>query len=148
MVGKIFLVFLADLIWIDVWFLYFRKWSMVVQSTTGSVLTFQGMFRTVLPVVFAMNLPKCAIYLAWYKMFPLLNLIFVYSLLDCLIFNSLACNQAFNPEPVVPPVSARPDQVEKVLKTRYHDAKRKLPGKELDLLIVILPDNNGSLYGK
>lgn len=54
---------------------------------------------------------------------------------------------AFNPEPVVPPVSARPDQVEKVLKTRYHDAISKVPGKELDLLIVILPDNNGSLYG-
>ncbi|CAJ2667194.1 unnamed protein product [Trifolium pratense] len=54
---------------------------------------------------------------------------------------------AFNPEPVVPPLSARPDQVEKVLKTRYHDAKNKLQGRELDLLIVILPDNNGSLYG-
>ncbi|WJX71836.1 argonaute 1 [Trifolium repens] len=54
---------------------------------------------------------------------------------------------AFNPDPVVPPLSARPDQVEKVLKTRYHDAKNKLQGKELDFLIVILPDNNGSLYG-
>ncbi|KAL5748700.1 hypothetical protein ACOSQ2_025997 [Xanthoceras sorbifolium] len=55
---------------------------------------------------------------------------------------------AFNPEPVLPPVSARPEQVERVLKTRYHDAMTKLgPGKELDLLIVILPDNNGSLYG-
>ncbi|XLR66441.1 hypothetical protein S83_017113 [Arachis hypogaea] len=54
---------------------------------------------------------------------------------------------AFNLDPVVPPVSARPDQVEKVLKTRYYDAKNKLPGKDLDLLIVILPDNNGSLYG-
>ncbi|XP_062030666.1 protein argonaute 1-like [Rosa rugosa] len=54
---------------------------------------------------------------------------------------------AFNPEPVLPPVSARPDQVEKVLKTRYHDAMTKIPGKELDLLVVILPDNNGSLYG-
>ena len=56
--------------------------------------------------------------------------------------------QAFNPEPVLPPVSARPEQVEKVLKTRYHDAMAKLSkGKEIDLLIVILPDNNGSLYG-
>nr|3VNA_A Chain A, Protein argonaute 1 [Arabidopsis thaliana] len=55
---------------------------------------------------------------------------------------------AFNPEPVLPPVSARPEQVEKVLKTRYHDATSKLSqGKEIDLLIVILPDNNGSLYG-
>ncbi|XVF50352.1 hypothetical protein PTKIN_Ptkin04bG0090400 [Pterospermum kingtungense] len=56
---------------------------------------------------------------------------------------------AFSPEPVLPPVSARPEQVEKVLKTRYHDAMSKLQpqNKELDLLIVILPDNNGSLYG-
>ncbi|XAR53149.1 hypothetical protein NMG60_11021574 [Bertholletia excelsa] len=55
----------------------------------------------------------------------------------------------FNREPVLPPLSARPDQVERVLKARFHDAITKLQplGKELDLLIVILPDNNGSLYG-
>lgn len=56
---------------------------------------------------------------------------------------------AFNPEPVLPPYTARPDQVERVLKARFHEAMTKLQpqGKELDLLIVILPDNNGSLYG-
>ncbi|KAK8479150.1 hypothetical protein V6N11_082675 [Hibiscus sabdariffa] len=56
---------------------------------------------------------------------------------------------AFTPEPVLPPISARPEQVEKVLKTRYHDAMTRIQpqNKELDLLIVILPDNNGSLYG-
>ncbi|RVW61731.1 Protein argonaute 1A [Vitis vinifera] len=56
---------------------------------------------------------------------------------------------AFNPEPVLPPITARPDQVERVLKARFHEAMTKLQpqGKELDLLIVILPDNNGSLYG-
>ncbi|KGN63969.1 protein argonaute 1 [Cucumis sativus] len=56
---------------------------------------------------------------------------------------------AFNPEPVLPPIFARPDHVEKALKTRYHDAMSILQpqGKELDLLIVVLPDNNGSLYG-
>ncbi|GAB2225433.1 hypothetical protein Droror1_Dr00006225 [Drosera rotundifolia] len=55
----------------------------------------------------------------------------------------------FNSEPVLPVSSARSDQVEKALKTRYHDAITKLQPqqKELDLLIVILPDNNGSLYG-
>ncbi|CAI8586788.1 unnamed protein product [Vicia faba] len=53
----------------------------------------------------------------------------------------------FNPEPVVPLHSGRPDQVEKVLQMRYHDVKTKLQGKEPELLIVILPDNNGSLYG-
>ncbi|KAK6925449.1 Piwi domain [Dillenia turbinata] len=56
---------------------------------------------------------------------------------------------AFNPEPVLPAFSARPDQVERALKARFHDAMTKLQprGKELDLLIVILPDINGSLYG-
>ncbi|KAE8723979.1 Protein argonaute 1D [Hibiscus syriacus] len=56
---------------------------------------------------------------------------------------------AFTPEPVLPSISARPEQVEKVLKTRYHDAMTRIQpqNKELDLLIVILPDNNGSLYG-
>ena len=35
------------------------------------------------------------------------------------------------------------------MKTRFHDAMTKLQplSKELDLLVVILPDNNGSLYG-
>ncbi|KAJ7975336.1 Argonaute family protein [Quillaja saponaria] len=56
---------------------------------------------------------------------------------------------AFNPQPVLPAFNARPEHVERVLKTRYHDAMTKLQphGKELDLLIVILPDINGSLYG-
>ncbi|XP_021768894.1 protein argonaute 1-like isoform X1 [Chenopodium quinoa] len=59
---------------------------------------------------------------------------------------------SYNPEPVLPGISARPDQVEKALKTRYHDAmtimsKSQQQKKEIDLLIVILPDNNGSLYG-
>ncbi|VAH99218.1 unnamed protein product [Triticum turgidum subsp. durum] len=56
----------------------------------------------------------------------------------------------FAPEPVLPVLSARPEHVERALKARYHDAMNasKPPGKELDLLIVILPDNNGSLYGE
>ncbi|KAK4479261.1 hypothetical protein RD792_014772 [Penstemon davidsonii] len=56
---------------------------------------------------------------------------------------------AFNLEPVLPVLSGRPDQVERVLKARFHDVMTKLQpqGKELDLLVVILPDNNGSLYG-
>ncbi|KAL1810666.1 hypothetical protein ACET3Z_020731 [Daucus carota] len=51
----------------------------------------------------------------------------------------------FNPDPVLPPTSARPDQVERVLKTRHQEVMKLK--KELDLLVVILPDNNGSLYG-
>ncbi|TVU14872.1 hypothetical protein EJB05_38368, partial [Eragrostis curvula] len=51
-------------------------------------------------------------------------------------------------EPVLPPVTARPEHVERALKARYQDAMNILrpQGRELDLLIVILPDNNGSLY--
>ncbi|OVA06538.1 Argonaute/Dicer protein [Macleaya cordata] len=53
----------------------------------------------------------------------------------------------FNREPVIPIYSARPDQVEKALKHVYNATANKLKGKELELLIAILPDNNGSLYG-
>ncbi|XP_031476347.1 protein argonaute 10-like [Nymphaea colorata] len=53
----------------------------------------------------------------------------------------------FNPEPVIPVYAARPDQVEKALKHVYNASINKLKGKELDLLLAILPDNNGSLYG-
>ncbi|EPS72163.1 hypothetical protein M569_02595, partial [Genlisea aurea] len=53
----------------------------------------------------------------------------------------------FNPDPVIPVYNARPDQVEKALKHVYHVSTNKLKGKELELLLAILPDNNGSLYG-
>ncbi|GFP86048.1 protein argonaute 10 [Phtheirospermum japonicum] len=53
----------------------------------------------------------------------------------------------FNPEPVISIYNARPDQVEKALKHVYHACMNKLKGKELELLLAILPDNNGSLYG-
>ena len=64
----------------------------------------------------------------------------------------LVCSfvQNFNPHPVLAPMYVRPDQVERALKARFHEALTNLPPpkKELDLLIVILPDNNGSLYGE
>ncbi|KAK9087044.1 hypothetical protein Syun_029438 [Stephania yunnanensis] len=53
----------------------------------------------------------------------------------------------FNPEPVIPIYTARPEHVEKALKHVYHSSSNKLKGKELELLLAILPDNNGSLYG-
>ncbi|XP_042382741.1 protein argonaute PNH1-like [Zingiber officinale] len=53
----------------------------------------------------------------------------------------------FNREPVIPIHSARPEQVEKALRHVYNAATNKLKGKELELLVAILPDNNGSLYG-
>ncbi|KAG6483067.1 hypothetical protein ZIOFF_059707 [Zingiber officinale] len=57
--------------------------------------------------------------------------------------------EEFSLDPVLHPLTARPDHVERALSARYHDAMTILQpqGKELDLLIVILPDNNGSLYG-
>lgn len=45
-----------------------------------------------------------------------------------------------------PHLSAPPSQVERVVKDQYFEAKRKIKRNELDLLIVILPDENGSLY--
>ncbi|KAI4326460.1 hypothetical protein MLD38_031773 [Melastoma candidum] len=55
----------------------------------------------------------------------------------------------FNPDPVLPLSSGRPDHVEMVLKSQYHDVMTRLRpgGRDVDLLIAILPDNNGSLYG-
>uniref|UniRef100_A0A0E0NJ26 Uncharacterized protein n=1 Tax=Oryza rufipogon TaxID=4529 RepID=A0A0E0NJ26_ORYRU len=55
----------------------------------------------------------------------------------------------FSIDPVVPLVTARPEHVERALKARYQEAMNilKPQGGELDLLIAILPDNNGSLYG-
>ncbi|XP_020104416.1 protein argonaute 10-like isoform X2 [Ananas comosus] len=52
----------------------------------------------------------------------------------------------FSPEPVIPIYSACPEQVEEALKKVYR-ASAKSKGKDLELLIAILPDQNGSLYG-
>ncbi|KAM6546997.1 hypothetical protein CsatB_027733 [Cannabis sativa] len=54
----------------------------------------------------------------------------------------------FNTKPVIPIYNARPEQVEKALKHVYHASMNKTKGKELELVLAILPDNNGSLYGK
>lgn len=53
----------------------------------------------------------------------------------------------FNSDPVIPIYSARPDHVKKALGYVCNAATSRLGGKELELLIAILPDNNGSLYG-
>lgn len=55
--------------------------------------------------------------------------------------------QEFNQEPVIPVYSARPDQVKRALKYVYFASANKLQGDELELLIAILPNNNGPLYG-
>ncbi|KAH7511864.1 hypothetical protein FEM48_Zijuj12G0027900 [Ziziphus jujuba var. spinosa] len=53
----------------------------------------------------------------------------------------------FSRDPVIPPYSARPDQVKSALEHVCCTAEKTLEGKELELLIAILPDHNGSLYG-
>ncbi|CAI0465731.1 unnamed protein product [Linum tenue] len=53
----------------------------------------------------------------------------------------------FNPDPVIPIYNARPEQVEKALKHVFNASMNKTKGKELELLLAILPDNNGTLYG-
>uniref|UniRef100_A0ACD6AMC1 Uncharacterized protein n=1 Tax=Avena sativa TaxID=4498 RepID=A0ACD6AMC1_AVESA len=60
-----------------------------------------------------------------------------------------ASGMDFALEPVLPAIYVRPDQVERALKSRFHDAMTILgpQHRELELLIGILPDNNGSLYG-
>ncbi|KAM0886935.1 hypothetical protein ACQ4PT_029393 [Festuca glaucescens] len=60
-----------------------------------------------------------------------------------------ASGMDFALEPVLPVKYVRPDQVERALKARFHDAMTILgpERKELELLIGILPENNGSLYG-
>lgn len=102
-----------------------------------------------------MNLHKCVKFLAWYLTwtFPLdICFQFLFGLQFCSSLNIglWVFTQDFALEPLLAPVSGRPEHVERVLKNRYHEAMTKLRphSKELDLLIVILPDNNGSLYGK
>ncbi|KAK6945039.1 hypothetical protein RJ641_026141 [Dillenia turbinata] len=46
----------------------------------------------------------------------------------------------------IPIYSVRPDLVKKALKHVVNATTDKLGGRELELLIAILPDNNGSLY--
>ncbi|XP_061351759.1 protein argonaute PNH1-like [Gastrolobium bilobum] len=53
----------------------------------------------------------------------------------------------FNQDPVIPVYSVRPDRVNKALRSVHSVAMEKLHGKELELLIAILPDINGSLHG-
>lgn len=57
--------------------------------------------------------------------------------------------QEFFPTPVLPLYSARRDQVEPDLRACFEESMTILQPqqRELDLLIVILPENNGSLYG-
>ncbi|KAL9268774.1 argonaute PNH1-like protein [Drosera capensis] len=59
----------------------------------------------------------------------------------------LLSGMEFNPEAVIPVHTARPEHVKKAIKHVYNSAAAKLEGGELELLIAILPDINGTLYG-
>ncbi|RLM84530.1 protein argonaute 18-like [Panicum miliaceum] len=47
----------------------------------------------------------------------------------------------------LPVFTARPDQVEDDIRICYQEAQKELRDQKIDLLLAILPDNNGSLYG-
>lgn len=47
----------------------------------------------------------------------------------------------------LPIFTARPDQVEDDIRTCYQKVQNKLRDQKIDLLLAILPDENGSLYG-
>ncbi|PAN13868.1 hypothetical protein PAHAL_2G369600 [Panicum hallii] len=47
----------------------------------------------------------------------------------------------------LPVLTARPDQVEDDIRICYQEAQKELRDQKIDLLLAILPDNNGSLYG-
>ncbi len=55
--------------------------------------------------------------------------------------------QDFQSEPFVPVRSARPEHSDRALLQLCEEVKQRTEGKGLDLLIAILPDNNGPLYG-
>ncbi|CAM6082414.1 unnamed protein product [Calypogeia fissa] len=59
----------------------------------------------------------------------------------------LTSGMNFTQEPVMPIHMARQDQVERALKQVFREAQIRTKGKDLELLVVILPDNNGALYG-
>jgi eukaryotic translation initiation factor 2C len=47
----------------------------------------------------------------------------------------------------LPIFTARPDQVEDGIGICYQEAQKELRDQKIDLLLAILPDENGSLYG-
>lgn len=68
--------------------------------------------------------------------------------------NCNAYGMKFSPYSVYGPCCAEPKNVEADFKKWYNEAKKKLrnklsaQSKEIDLVVVILPDQNGSLYGE
>lgn len=53
----------------------------------------------------------------------------------------------FNRDPIVQVQTVRPEHSEKALFHLCDDVHKRTAGKGLDLLVAILPDNNGPLYG-
>lgn len=126
---------------------------MVVKLAAGHALTFHEMCMIMLPGFSVKSWLRCAEYLEWYVCHSdtasIQLHVYQSGLCLCYLHFVFLCFQDFALEPVLPVLTARPENVERALKGRYQDAMNKLrpQGRELDLLIVILPDNNGSLYG-
>ncbi|XP_047068378.1 protein argonaute 1A-like [Lolium rigidum] len=60
----------------------------------------------------------------------------------------LASGMGFNLSPVLSVETAKPEHAQLALTSLHSNVMAKLgPGRNLDLLLVILPDKNGSLYG-
>jgi eukaryotic translation initiation factor 2C len=55
--------------------------------------------------------------------------------------------QDFHLEPIVPIQSVRLEHSERALTHLCEEVKKRIKDKDLDLLVAILPDSNGSLYG-
>ena len=130
---------------------------MVEEWAIGHASTFHEMFVMGWVIGSVRNLHTCVRYLEWCAtnssflhkiLISELNLLCTLLIWSC-IFHRLLSMQDFAPDPVLPLLSSQPEHVEKALNERYSDAMKILEpqGKELELLIAILPDNNGPLYG-
>lgn len=101
-----------------------------------------------------MNWSICVSAKEWYDF--LIPLCCPYPCIEKVIFNLffwiLHFFQVFNPNPLLPIQSAHPNQIEKALVDVHKQSMAKLAsmgqnGKQLQLLIIILPDVTGS-YGE
>jgi eukaryotic translation initiation factor 2C len=67
---------------------------------------------------------------------------------SCNVLKLVCCmEQDFHLEPIVPVRSVRPEHSERALTHLCEEVKKRTKDKDLDLLVAIMPDSNGSLYG-
>lgn len=100
-------------------------------SVFGAIYSFCARFIRFCYHIHWLALVRC--YSVWYR----LNIVVV---CDYVL-------QQFTRDPVVPLQYYHPDNYDRALIHLCDDVYKKTKGKSLDLLIAILPDNNGPLYG-